>query len=117
MTTFIEDKLLSHEYQSRYWRNNSTKTLLLKLKDSNDKVITLCSQCFVDFSKAFLILSIWIFFTKLTETTFFKNIFIPSSGGLFFKSNLFCANLFQLIFYFVFKFWCTASVNFGTSTF
>ena len=37
MTTFIENKLLYHEYQSGYQKNNSTKTWFLKKKVDIDK--------------------------------------------------------------------------------
>ena len=53
---------------------------------------------------------------KITQTIFFWKIFIPCFG-LFIKPNPFCTNWFQLFFYFVFKFWYTARINFGTTSY
>lgn len=55
MTTFIENKPLYHKYQLDYRKNNSTATLLLKMKEEIDKtMITVRKQSvFTDISKAF----------------------------------------------------------------
>ena len=51
MTPFIENKLLYHEYQPGYRKNNSA-TLVLKIKDDIDKpmkCIEITFQCFYRF--------------------------------------------------------------------
>lgn len=55
MTTFLENRPLYPKYQLDYRKNNSTATLLLKMKEEIDKtMITVRKQSvFTDISKAF----------------------------------------------------------------
>ena len=55
MTTFLENRPLYDKYQLDYRKNNSTATLLLKMKEEVDKtMITVRKQSvFTDISKAF----------------------------------------------------------------
>ena len=55
MTTFLENRPLYDKYQLDHRKNNSTATLLLKMKEEIDKtMITVRKQSvFTDISKAF----------------------------------------------------------------
>ena len=77
MTLYIEENIIYHHYQSGYRKNQSTLTILIKLRDDIKRAMKsaeITFAVFVDFSKAFDTINFNILIHKLHSLHFSKNV-------------------------------------------
>ena len=93
MKVILEKRLIYHKYRSRYRKNHSRTTFLVKLYDDiktfmNKSEITIV--IFADYSKAFDTIDFYTLYKKCIHSTFLKTFLLDNE--LFNFSTAFCTN-------------------------